>query len=243
MAFDHPVRLHLPQEIEHLLCPAHCKRRNHYIAALVKSSLQNPGQLPDIIRMLRTVQPVAVSGLHHHIISGFRKLRILDQRLIAVTDIPGKDQLLRRLPLGRPHLDTGRTQQMPDIRKPDPHTLADIHFPVILAGDKSSDGAVCILHRIQRFYDRSRASLCLAVLPLSLLHLDMSAVTKHDAAQIAGRHRGIDAAPESPGIQQRQKPRVIDMRMCQKHMVDQRRIHRQLTVLKDIDALLHTVVN
>ena len=33
------------------------------------------------------------------------------------------------------------------------------------------------------------------------------------------------------------------MRMCQKHMVDQRRIHRQLTVLKDIDALLHTVVN
>ena len=59
----------------------------------------------------------------------------------------------------------------------------------------------------------------------------MSAVTKHDAAQIAGRHRGIDAAPESPGIQQRQKPRVIDMRMCQKDIINQRWIHHMLKMV------------
>ena len=133
---------------------------------------------------------------------------------------------------------------MPDICKTNPDTLTDFHIFLIVTGDKTLDGPVSILHRKERLHQLIlRASLGFTVLPLCLLHMNMRTVTKHDAAQIAGGLCGVNPAPEPPGIQKRQKPGMVYVRMCQKHIVDQSCFHRQFTVLKHLDSLLHAIIH
>ena len=88
---------------------------------------------------------------------------------------------------------------MADIRKPDLNPFTYLDLFVIVAGNQPPDRPVRIFHRVQWLNHRAGASLCLAVLPFCLLHLNMRTVTKHDTAQITGGHCGIDAALESSG--------------------------------------------
>ncbi len=244
VTFYQPLSLNLPQEIEHLLRPAHCKRRNHHIAATIKSGLQNLRQLSHIVHFLRGMQSVAVGGLHHHIIRFRRVFRVFDEGLFAVSDIAGKHQLPRHVPFRRPDLDAGRTEQMPNIRKADLYIFIYRHFTVIVAGDETPDRPVRVLHRIKRLHHRILgASLSLAVFPLCLLHLDMRTVTQHNAAQITGGRRRKNLTAESPRIQERQKTRMVYMRVSQEHIIYQRFLHRQLAVLKYVGTLLHAVVH
>ena len=101
------IFLDLPDEIEHLLGPAHGKGRDDHIAAPVKCLLDDPCKFTDIVRLLRSVYAVAVCGLHNHIIRCIRIARILDDRLIDISHISGKNQFFRHISLGRPHFDTG----------------------------------------------------------------------------------------------------------------------------------------
>ncbi len=133
---------------------------------------------------------------------------------------------------------------MPDIRKADLYIFIYRHFTVIVAGDETPDRPVRVLHRIKRLHQRIlRASLRLAVFPLRLLHLDMRAVAKHNAAQIAGGRRRKNLPPEPSCVQKRQKPRMIHMRVGQEHIVYERFLHRQVAVLKYVGTLLHAVVH
>ena len=96
---------------------------------LVNQGGQSPG-----IALRRLVVPVAVGGLHHHIIRFGRVFRIFDQRLVTVSDIAGKYHLLRHTVFRRPDLNAGRTEQMSDIRKADFYIFIYRHFTVIIAG-------------------------------------------------------------------------------------------------------------
>ena len=49
--------------------------------------------------------PVTVRRFHDHIICTVQILWIADQRLICISDVPGKDKLLLRLSLPDPDLD------------------------------------------------------------------------------------------------------------------------------------------
>ena len=71
----------------------------------------------------------------------------------------------------------------------------------------------------------------------------MRTVTQHNAAQIAGGRRRKNLTAESPRIQERQKTRMVYMRVGQEHIIYQRFLHRQFAVLKHIRSLLHTVVH
>ena len=130
------------------------------------------------------------------------------------------------------------------ICKSDLNIVAYRHFTVIIAGYKPSDRAVSVFHGIKWFYYLiTRTSFRLAVLPFRLLHLDMRTVPQHNAAKITGRRRRIYLPPKAPGIQKRKQPRMIHMSMGQKHIVNQRFVHWQLTVLKHICALFHTIIH
>ncbi len=107
VTFYPPLILNLPQEVEHFLCPAHRKGRNHHIAAPVKGGLQNLRKLSHIVHFFRGVQSVAVGGLHHHIIRFRRVFRVFDEGLFTVSDIAGKHQLPRHIPFRRPDFYTG----------------------------------------------------------------------------------------------------------------------------------------
>ncbi len=71
----------------------------------------------------------------------------------------------------------------------------------------------------------------------------MRAVTQHNRTQVGRRLCRKHLPAESPRIQQRQVSRVVYMCMCQKHVVNQRIIHRNLAALKRIGTLLHSAVN
>ena len=94
MVFYHFIRLDLAQEIKQFLSPANRKGRDHHISASVKSLLNDLRKLAHIIRFCIGMEPVAVGGLHYHIIRFFRISRIADKRLIQISDISGKYDLL-----------------------------------------------------------------------------------------------------------------------------------------------------
>ena len=53
------------------------------------------------------MQSVTIGGFHDNIICFLRLLRILDQWLVFISDIPGKDDLFRDPLFSDPYLDTG----------------------------------------------------------------------------------------------------------------------------------------
>ena len=86
MSGDESLFLDLTDKVKDLLSPAHRKGRDHNVSSAVQSSLDDLRELLDVL-MGPVMGAVAVSALHHHIIRLIRILRVLDQRLILVSDI------------------------------------------------------------------------------------------------------------------------------------------------------------
>ena len=122
MPVNKPLFFDLTDKIQHFLRTAHSKGWNHQITASVKSFLNDFRKHDWIIRSF-SMTSVSISRLHHNIICLFNIYRILDQRLIKISDVSGKYDLalLHTLSsvLRDPHLNTGRSKQMPRIHKPD----------------------------------------------------------------------------------------------------------------------------
>ena len=135
MALHQPLLLDLTQEIEHFLGSADRKGRNDHIAATVKGFLQYLGQHCHVIHPFFGMKPVSVGGFHYNIIGLLRFFRILDERLVNISDITGKNDLTLFSVLIQPYLDTGGTQQMPDIRKTDINAVTDMDLLLIRAGN------------------------------------------------------------------------------------------------------------
>ena len=109
MAGDQPLFFDFTDKVEQFLGTAHRKAGDDHIAAPVKGALQDPAQLPHIVRA-GTVAAVAIRRLHKHIVRVPDRCRVLDDGLMLVADIPGKDQLGGGAALSDPDLDAGRTQ-------------------------------------------------------------------------------------------------------------------------------------
>ena len=190
------------------------------------------------------MKPVSIGGFHDNIISFLRIRRILNERLVFISNVSGKDNFLRYILFGCPDLDTRRSKEMPNICKTDLYPLTDLNHPVVFTGNDPADNIVCILHGIKRLYKCIvRTSLRLAVLPLRILHLDMCTVTKHNAAKVCRCLRCQDLPPESSCRQLRQHTGMIHMGMGQQHIIKLCLTHGQLCILKGINALLHTIIH
>ena len=236
--------LDLAEKIQHLLGPSYRKGRNHHIAAPVKSLLQDLGQFSHIVRTLLAVQAVTVGGFHHHIIRPGSILGIPQNRLSVISQVTGEHDLLLHVVLFQPDLNTCRAQQMPHIRKPDPHLITDLNLCIIMAGDDPLDHPFRIFHGIERLRRLLvTASLRFSALPLSLHHLDMGTVTEHNAAQIRSCVCGIHLPPEASRIQKWQQPGMIHVGMGQEHIIDPCLRNGQRYILKGIHPLLHTVIH
>ena len=99
------------------------------------------------------------------------------------------------------------------------------------------------LERIQRLGRRLAGAGGLAPLPLGLGHLDVRCVAQHDAAQVAGRLRGVDRAAKALLIQQRQVAGVVHVCVRDEHELDLRRRDGDGNVLKQVPSLLHAAVD
>ena len=170
----------LTDKIKHLLCPSDCKGRNDNITSSVKCLLDNAGKLSQIIRFLGSMYPVSVSRLHYDIICQICVAWIFYDRLIYISDIPRKDDLLRHITFCCPDFDTGRSKQMSDIGKTNLYPIADRDPFPIPARHEQFNRIQRILHHIHGLKFRFSCPSAFPVSPFCLKLLNMSAVTKHD---------------------------------------------------------------
>ena len=135
MSGDESLFLDLTDKVKDLLSPAHRKGRDHNISSAVQSSLDDLRELLDVL-MGPVMGAVAVSALHHHIIRLIRILRVLDQRLILVSDIAGEHDLFLYAVLVDPDLDGRGAEQMADISKAYLDPFTDRQDIAVVARDK-----------------------------------------------------------------------------------------------------------
>ncbi len=198
-------------------------------------------QLGNIIRA-RAVSAVTVGGLHNDII-GMRKIyRVTQDGLVGVADIPGKNELCLRLPLGYPQLYTGRTKQMSYISKAQLDAGCNLIPPVVIQRGKQLQRSFCILQCVLRFHRRVAGALGLAVFPLGLGFLNMGGVAQHNVTEPVCRLGRIYFAAKALLDKQGQAACMIDMGMGDEYTVDLSGGNGQRLVFVHILALLHTAV-
>ena len=94
MTVYHPLCLDFPDKIEHFLGASHGERGNDHVSPAVQRSLDYIGQKSHAVGLgALLVQTVAIGGLDYQIVRCINGLRVLDNGLIAVAHISGKDDL------------------------------------------------------------------------------------------------------------------------------------------------------
>ena len=241
---DQVVLLDLAQVIQDDLGPAHREGRDHHVAAPGEGIAQDLGQLLHRRRPVALVQAVAVGRFHDDIVRLLRIGRILEQGLVLVADIAGKDDLFLRPALGQPQLHAGGSQQVADVRKAEADALTEgIDLAVGIGGDET-DQVHRVLHRIDGLegFDPD-APLLLFVSPLRLHGLDVGGIAQHDVAQAGRRLRRDHLAAEAVLIEFGQHARVVDVGMCHDDEIDLVRGHRERGILKFVSSLPHAAVD
>ena len=135
MSGDKSPFLDLTDKIEDLLRSADRKRRDHNVSVTIQCSLDDLRELFDVL-VGPVMGAVAVSALHHHIIRLIRIMRVLDQRLILVSDIAGEHDLFLYAVLVDPDLDGRGAEQMADISKAYLDPFTDRQDIAVVARDK-----------------------------------------------------------------------------------------------------------
>ena len=242
MPDDEMLLLDLAEKVQQLLRTAHRKRRHHDIAAPIEGPLRD---VHEILQMVdrRIMEARPVGRLHQHIIRLLDVLRIPNQRLIEVSDITGEHELLRNALFRQPHFDGCRAEQMTRIDKTYPDTIPELDHLMIVHPAEVLQHIRRIREIIDRLHLRQTRTTPLPVLPLTLLHLDMRRIPQHDLGQRLRRLRRQHRPVEALLIGHRDHPRMIDMRMRQKDIVDLRILDRQRRILIVISPLLHTTVH
>ena len=132
---------------------------------------------------------------------------------------------------------------MPHVGQADGHAVVDLNYLVVPAGDHSPHYACDVVKVVYRLDRRAACAHGLAGFPLCLLHLDVRRVAQHYVAQLAGRGAGVYRAAEALLIERGQHPGVVDVRMGQQHEIQLARGDGQGSVLIEVPALLHAVID
>ena len=105
MPRDEAALLDLPDEVKHLLRPAHGKAGDDHVAAPVEGLLDAPGQGLHKIHPLVGVEPVAVGRFHDQVLCVLHKLGIAQDGLVAVAHVTGEAELVLLTVFREPYLD------------------------------------------------------------------------------------------------------------------------------------------
>ena len=144
---------------------------------------------------------VSIGRFHNNIICLFNIYRILNQRLIKITDITGKYDFFLFIILGEPDLNAAGTKKMSCIYKTYLYSFCRFNNLIVRTSDKIPKHSHGIFHSISRYKFRLAFSAALAVSPFCLKHLDVCTVTKHNITEIAGRLCCVDRSLITLGIQ------------------------------------------
>ena len=193
---DQVLFLDFPDKIEELLGPAHGEGGDDDVSSPGHGLVDDPGQLVGIAPVLRMV-PVAVGGLHHHVVRPGDLYRVADNGLVDVADVPGEDDAFFHAVLPQIHGHKGGAQQMSRVGKLHVHPLAEVDEFAVLADDHEVLDPLRVLHGVKGLGPGSAGALALAVFPLRVLLLNMGGVQQHDLQQLGGEAGGKNAALET----------------------------------------------
>ena len=132
---------------------------------------------------------------------------------------------------------------MPHVRKPDDEPLLNLNLLAVGAGAQELQEPLHVLEIIDRLHVRLSGASGLAALPLGLGELDVRRVLEHDVAEVARRLRGVHRAAKALLVEQRQQPRVVQMRVRHEHELERVRRRGDRDVFKHVAALLHAAVD
>ena len=233
----------LADKIQHLLRPADGKRGDNDVAAAVERALDAGGKPGNIIGALVGVVAVAVGGFDYEVIGFVDMLRVAEYRLIEVAYIAGENYLFLAAALLEPDLDSCRAEQMPDVGEAYRDRFVHLDLAAVFAGAQQLHKPCNIVKIVKRLDGGFTAAHRLARFPFGVGHLYVRAVAQHYVQQRACSARGVHGAAEAVFIKQRQKPRVVDVRVGDQHKIKNARRDRQLLIFKKVLALLHTAVD
>ena len=230
--------------VEHDLGPADREGGDHDVSASVESLGDDIRQILYHICVVFLMDPVTIGGFHDHIVCFRCIFRVFKERLHLISDVTGKYDLLLRISLLQPQLDTRRSQKMAYVSKAEADPVTHREYLVIGIFHEQFDRFYGILHSIDRLISLSvDLSLCLLVAPLRLHLLDVRRILEHDIAETGRRSGRNDLPPESVAIQFGKHSGVVNMRVRQKDKVYFRRGNRHIRVLKPVDPLFHAAVD
>ena len=239
---DQTVPLDLPQVIQQLLGPPHSEGGDNDVAPLGEDLVNQGGQGPGVA-LRGLVVPVAVGGLHHHIVGGVHKGGVPDNGLGLVAQVAGKDDFSGHPVLGGPELQNGGAQQVARVVKADLYPLAQVKAPAVLHRLQHVDGLLGVHQGIQRFHRGQAGTLALLVVPLGVPLLDVGGVPQHHRHELRGETGGEDAAVKALLHQQGQPAGVVNVGMGDQNVVDVIGGKIQGVVVVLILALLQPTVN
>ena len=243
MALDKAVHLDLADEIQNLLRAAHGEGGDDEVAAPIQHALDAVGKVLQIVHVRFLVVAVAVGALGEHVVRLTEILRVVDEGLVEVADVPGKDHLFRDAALGQPDLDAGGAHQVAGVHIADDDALGHMDLLAVGEGAQVGDGGLCVLQGVvRRGLLRARAA-GLAGLPLRVRLLDVGAVAQHDLAEVAGGGRGVDLGVAALLEQQRDPAGMVDVGVGQQDEVDGGGRHRHRRVDECVHALLHAAIH
>ena len=241
-ALHKPSLLDFADEIQQLLRASHRKGGDDHIAALLKGLVHDGGQVLRILT-LALVVAVAVSGLHDHIVGLFDKLRVTDDGLVGVAQVPRKDQLFGDAILGHPQLHNGGAQQMARVNEAELDALAQRLLLFVVIGLKPGKRLFRVFQRVKRLHRLGTGTLALAVLILRIRLLDVRRVAQHNAQKLPRQTGGHDAALIPQLDKQGQASRMVNVGMGDNHIVDFPRMKPELSIVDLVLALLQAAVN
>ena len=189
------------------------------------------------------MQAVAVGRFDDKIVRLGDGQRIVQDRLVDITDVAGEHDLFLSAALPQPEFDAGRAQQVANIGKAHTQSIRDRHALAVPAGAEARCRALCVVNGVQRLDRRLARALCLACFPRGFGFLNVRRVAQHDVCQTACGRCRVNFPAEAVFIKLRQKSRVVDMRMGQKNGTDVLCRNRQRNIFIDIHPLLHAAVD
>ena len=214
----HRERWHAPgplQAVQHpqqLLRAIHGERGHHDHAAALRRVAHDARQL--VLRGGR-MGTVTVGRLEQQHVGGGDGLRIAQDGPVVAPEIAREHQ---------PHgthgqLDGRRAQNVPGAPEHRRRAVRHGKRRVVPRRPDEPQRGVGVIHGVQR-QRRLVLRVPVAVRPLGVLLLQVRSVRQHDAQQVRRARRAVDGPAEPLPDEERQVPRVVDVRVTQHHRVE-----------------------
>ena len=236
-------RLQLLEIVQQYLRTPDSKRRNNNVTATLDSIVDNIRQLAFLI--ISFVDTVAVGRFRNNKIRTACYRRVLNNRLIRLTDIAGKNQACLFIAFVNRHLYKSRTQNVSRNAEGYSNAGNSIKRFAKAAQLEQMQGAGSVINRKQRLDNLFAGTHTFAVGVFSLTLLDVRTVRQQNRAQLLRRFSAIDGAAEAFLDQLRQQTAVVNMGVRQYNSLNLSRMKQKFLFvqrLNQLGALEHAAV-